>query len=55
MKITEKVPAPATCLEPLAHCQNVASLIFLGISLEGFHLKWLNWFYVFLFIAYSLF
>ena len=55
MKITEKVPTPAACLEPLAHCRNVASLIFLGISVEEFHLKLLNWFYFFVFIGYSLF
>ena len=41
-------------LEPLAHCQNVASLsLFIGITLRDIHLNWLNWF-LFLFLERSL-
>ena len=37
-------PSLATSLEPLAHCQNVASLS-TGITLIDAHLNWLNWFH----------
>ena len=33
----------AASLEPLTHHQNVASYI--GVTLVGVHLNWLNWFY----------
>ena len=40
------VPSLAASLEPLAHCRNVASLIFsAGIALVDVHLNWLNWFH----------
>ena len=39
-------PSLAASLEPLAHCQNVASLsLFIGITLVDVHLNCLNWFH----------
>ena len=39
-------PSLAASLEPLAHCQNVASWFFsIGITLIDVHLSWLNWFH----------
>ena len=37
-------PSLAACLEPLAHCQNVASFS-IGITLVDVPLNWLNWFH----------
>ena len=38
-------PSLAASLEPLAHCQNVASLSIFYRYLVGVHLKWLKWFH----------
>ena len=37
-------PSLAASLEPLAHCQNVASFS-IGVTLADVHLNWLNWFH----------
>ena len=38
-------PSLSACLEPLAHCRNVASLSLFYRYLVDVHLNWLNWFH----------
>ena len=43
----------ADSLEPLVHCQNVASWVFsIGITLVDVHLNWLNWFHCWAFTCW---